>query len=386
TTRSAEEIARGVEALGASLESGAGWDQSYVALSSLSTTFPQALAYVADVARHPTFKGDELDRLRDQNIDALSVSLQQPRSLAGFVATRVLFGQSPYGHSLGGTPESLRKITRADLTRFHATWFRPDNAILVVAGDVTSADAFALARKLFGGWSKPATKLPLTAAKVAGTSEPHVVVVDLPKAGQAAVLVTRAGLRRADPAYNVAEVANAVLGGGYSARLNQEIRIKRGLSYGAGSSFDSRRAAGQFTASAQTKNESASEVAGIILDEMNRLGAKPLEPAELTARKAVLVGDFGRGLETGAGLVSQVAELALYGLGLGEIDRYIGHVSAVTPAEVQTFARTGLGGGQASIVIAGDAGKFLIPLRQRFKNVEVIPVDQLDLNKASLRK
>jgi len=385
-TRSAEEIARGVEALGASLESGAGWDQSFVALSSLSTTFPQALGYVADVVRNPTFKADEINRLRDQNIDALSVALQQPRSLAAFVATRVLFGQGAYGHNLGGTPESLKKIARADLTRFHATWFRPDNAVLIVAGDVTSADAFALAQKQFGNWSKPSTKLPASIARSAATAAPRVVVVDLPKAGQAAVLVTRPALRRADPAYEVAEVTNAVLGGGYSARLNQEIRIKRGLSYGAGSHFDARRAAGQFTASTQTKNESAAEVARIILDEMNKLGASTLDPAELTARKAVLVGDFGRALETGSGLVAQVGELALYGLSLGEIDRYISTVTAVAPAEVQKFAASGLAGNDASIVIVGDAGTFLPALRQRFKSIDVIPINQLDLNKPSLRK
>src|SRR5207244_6651877 len=118
------------------------------------------------------------------------------------------------------------------------------------------------------------------AAPVAST--PHrVVVIDMPEAGQAAVLVTRPGLRRLDPAYSIAQVTNSVLGGGYSSRLNEEIRIKRGLSYGAGSSFDLRRDIGPFVASAQTKNESAVQVADLMLGEMKKLTHAPVAYVEL---------------------------------------------------------------------------------------------------------
>ena len=219
-----------------------------------------------------------------------------------------------------------------------------------------------------------------------GFPSPQVIVVDMPSAGQAAVVVGRPGLGRDDPAYHLSLVTNSILGGGYSSRLNEEIRIKRGLSYGAGSSFDLRREVGPFTATVQTKNESAGEVAGLVVDELNKLGTTPVEDAELGPRKAVLIGGFGRQLETNAGLVGRIGTLALYGLSLDEINRYISGVQAITAADVQKFAAAHLGANDASIVIVGDAKKFLPALQQRFKNVEVIPIDELDVNSATLRK
>src|SRR5207237_7231728 len=109
-TRSAVQIARGVEALGATLESAGAWDNSFVSLDVMSSNLPKALGYVADIVRNPVFASEEIERLRAQNLDALQVAMHQPRALAGFVATRVVFGAGPYGHNLGGTPESLQRI------------------------------------------------------------------------------------------------------------------------------------------------------------------------------------------------------------------------------------------------------------------------------------
>jgi zinc protease len=199
-------------------------------------------------------------------------------------------------------------------------------------------------------------------------------------------VVTLRGLRRIDPEYNAALVANAVLGGGYSSRLNQEIRIKRGLSYGAGSAFEFRRMAGPFTASAQTKNESAAEVATIMLDELAKMTSAAVASTELTPRKAVLIGNFGRALETTSGLVGRIAQLALYGLSLTEINNYIRNVEAVTPADVQTFAASHMKATRAAVVIVGDAKKLLDAVKQKFQDVEVIPIAQLDLDLATMRK
>ncbi|MCU1347317.1 MAG: putative Zn-dependent peptidase [Acidobacteria bacterium] len=392
-TRDAKQIAEGVEALGATLTSNASWDSSAVDLSVMNVRFQQALAFVADVVRNPAFAQDELDRLREQNVDALRVAMRQPAALSRMVTPRVLYGDAAYGHNLGGTPESLARITRDDVAKFHRQQYGPHNAVLVVAGDVTPASVFATAEKLFGGWKGEAgggkaTITVKTAASPAAASTspsaaaPRVVVIDLPDAGQAAVTVAKLGLRRADPAYSVSQVANSILGGGYSSRLNQEIRIKRGLSYGASSGFDLRRDVGPFGASAQTKNESATEVAGIILEELNRMGGEAVGDPELGPRKAVLIGGFGRSLETSSGIVSRIAALALHGLSLDEINRYISGVQAVSAADVQKFSAAHLGATDASIVIIGDAKKFLEPLRKRFGNVEVIPIAELDLNGA----
>ncbi len=384
-THTAEQIARGVEALGATLQADAGWDESDIELSVMSTNFSRAMEFLADVARNPSFKKEEVERLRAQSIDALRVSLQDPATLARYAAARVVYQESKYGHAVGGTPESLERIVRAQIAGFHARHYRPDNAVLLVAGDVKPSDVFALAATLLGPWKQSGGIKGSVEPAAQPTTAPRVVVVDLPDAGQAAIVVTRRGLPRVDPLYYSALVTNSVLGGGYSARLNQEIRIKRGLSYGAGSSFDVRREAGPFAASTQTKNESAAEVAGIIIDELNRLGSTDVVEAELTPRKAVLIGNFGQSLETSGGLVNRLSSLALYGLPLEEINRYIAGVQNVGAAAVRQFAGSNLPGETVNVVIVGDAKQFLGPLRKRFPNAEVIPVAELNLEKAALR-
>ncbi|MFL6248537.1 MAG: M16 family metallopeptidase [Thermoanaerobaculia bacterium] len=382
-TQSAEQIARGVEALGATLAANARWDSSTIDTSVMSSNLPKALDFVADVARNATFAKDEFERERDQTLDALQVDLRQPRTLGGAVMSRLIFGEAPYGSTLNGTPASIKNIKRDDLVAFHRLHYIPQNAVLVLAGDVKADAAFALAEKSFGGWRRGTTEVA-PAAHRPNSAGPRVVVIDMPDAGQASVTVGRPGIRRTDPAYMQALVTNSILGGGYSSRLNQEIRIKRGLSYGAGSSFDPRVEVGPFTARTETKNESAAEVASILVAEVNRLAAADVPDTELTPRKAALIGDFAQSLETTSGIVDAISALALYGLPLSDINRYISGVQSVTAEQVRKFAGTNLAG-QPNVVIVGNSSQFLEPLKKQFGEVEVIAIDDLDLNSPTLR-
>ena len=390
-TRTAPQIAEAIEALGGSIESGARWDASTASVGVQSSRISPAMEILADVVRRPTFKDEEIERLRQQYLDDLTVALGQPGSIARYVASRVVFGDAPYGHPLSGTPESIARIKRADIVAMHTTYYRPDNAILVIGGDIRADEAFKTAERFFGDWQKPSAPLPAPSAKATAATassagaQPRIDVIDKPDAGQAAVLVARTGIRRTDPEFFRGIVANSVLSG-YSGRLNQEIRIKRGLSYGARSALETRRETGPFTAEAQTKNESGAVVAGLLLGELSRLANDELPEAELTPRKAVLIGGFARNLETAEGLVAQVANLALYGLNFEEINRYINNVQTNTAKDVQGFAGSRLDSRAANVIIVGDAKKFLPELQKQYKNVEVIPVAELDLNIAQLRK
>ena len=386
-TRGAEQIAREVEALGATLVSSAGWDQSSIDLSVMSSNLPNAMVYLADVARNATFAKAEFERERAQTIDALQVNLGEPRVLASAVTSRLIFGDAPYGHNLEGTPASLEKIAREDLPKFYAAHYRPDNAVLLLAGDIKAEDAFKLAQAQLGSWprGKGAARATVTLRTAAPKATPRVVVIDMPEAGQSAVAVGRAGIRRTDPAYMQAIVTNSVLGAGYSSRLNQEIRIRRGLAYGAGSSFDPRADVGPFIARTETKHETAAEVVSIITSELNRLSAADVAETELTPRKATLIGGFGQSLETTSGIVNRVSTLALYGLPLSEINRYVSGVQSVTAEQVRKFAATNLGTKDVNVVVVGDAKQFLEPLRKQFPDVEVIPATDLDLGSATLR-
>ncbi|TLY50408.1 MAG: insulinase family protein [Gammaproteobacteria bacterium] len=384
-TRSAPQLAQAADALGGSLSSGAGYDQSRIGITVTTPKLAAALDLVADAALHPVFAQEEIERERKQTLDALRVSLSRPDRLARLVAARAAYGEGAYGHSASGTPASLPRITRDDIARLHQTYYRPDNAVLVFAGDIDLDQAVALASKAFGEWKAPATPLPAAAATRGKSVLAPIIVVDLPGTGQAAVASVHAGIARNAAEYYPGIVANAVLGGSYSSRLNQEIRIKRGLSYGAGSSLDTRRDAGTLGASVQTKNPSAVEVVGLVLGEFDTL-AHTLPPAdELTARKATLAGDFGFGLETTGGLAGQVADLALYGLPLDELAHFVDKVQAVSGEQVCDFARMHLDRDGTTIVVAGDAKQFADALAKAYPKTERYLAASLDFDSATLK-
>ncbi len=271
TTRTAPQIAEAADALGGSLGTGAGFDVSQASISVTTPKVGAALELLADVVRHPTFAQDEIDRERKQMLDDLRLALSQPGSVARMVAARAIYGDGAYGHPAGGTSTSLPRIQRADIVKLHDTYYRPDNAVLVFAGDIDLEHAVQAATSSFGDWKAPATALPKAPVGAGKNALASVVSIDIPGTGQAAVSAVHNGIARDDKDYYAGIVANAVLGGSYSARLNEEIRIKRGLSYGAGSALDARRQAGSFGGSAQTKNASAVEVVGLLLGEFGRL-------------------------------------------------------------------------------------------------------------------
>lgn len=383
TTRSAEQIAQQVESLGGSIGAGADWDAAFATVTVKADQADPALAILADVARNPAFAQAEIDRARKQSIDGVTVQLKDPGALSGIVASRAVFGNRAYGNLLSGTPTSLPRITRDDITGAYGRAWNPGTSALVVVGDIASKDAAALAQKLFGDWKAGDTVVSTGPHIVRNT--PRVVVVDMPGAGQAGVVIARPGIARADKDFYAAQVANATLGVGFTSRLNREIRIKRGLAYGAGSSVDARRAPGIVTASTQTKNPSAPEVVSLIAAEMKKLGEAPVPAAELDSRKAVLVGSFGRRIERTDGIAGALADYVAEGVPLDTLSTYIPSIQGVDPATVQAAAKKVLDPAGASIVVVGDAKLFVDELRKAHPSLEVIPAASLNLDSATLK-
>ncbi len=381
--RGADQIAAATEALGADISSGSSSEFASVTLNVMPVNLEAGMALMADTALRPNFAQADLDRVRTQAIDGFQVALKRPGSVAGYIATPAVWAGTPFGQL--STPKTLSALTTDDLKGFHQTWFRPDNAVLVITGDITPERAFALAEKAFGGWKAPADALPAT-PRITGEGKPRNVIVDMPGAGQAAVVVSRRAISRDDPRYYAGLVANSVLGGGYSARLSQEIRVKRGLAYGAYSSLTVGRSRGGFTASTQTKNESAGEVVVLIRGEMSRLGQAVPGAEEMTARKSVIIGGYGRDLATTEGLAGVLGALAVYGIDLREIQVFTSRVEAVTPEEVRAFAAGVFGPDAASVIVVGDAKLFGDSLKKALPDAEMIPLDQLDLDSPTLRK
>lgn len=381
---SAPEIATAIESLGGTIDSGAHWERSSAIVVVMSDKTEAALKILADVVLHPTFKQEEIDRLKNQTMDGLRVALRQPGALSQFVSGRVLFGDGPYGHSHTGTMESVQAIKRDDIVKLYQTYYVPENAALILSGNLTLEQGRKYAEQLFGEWkgTMPAAKDP--SANI-GEWKPMNIVIDMPEAGQAAVTVARPGVKRSSPDYYAGLVANAALGSGFVSRLNREIRINRGLSYGARSSLDARRGVGPFSATAQTKNQSAGEVATVMLAEMKRMKSEPVQGDELKSRQAVITGAYARQLETNGGFVGKISAMITNDLPLDTLNKFMPSINAVTSADVTAFA-TRYFDSPPSLIIIGKAPDFMEALKKDFPEVKVIPIPELDLNRADLTK
>lgn len=382
TTRSATQIASEIESLGAAIGAGAGADATDVSISTRSDKAKEAFAIMSDVVQHPAFAAEELARAQRETLDGLELALTAPRSVGSLAMTRAVFGAGPYGGV--ATAKSITSLTRQQLAAFHATNWRPDASVLVIAGDITPEDGFALAESALGAWAKPATPVPAAAAAGAALP-PRALTVDMPKIGQAVVFLGRAGPTRMADDYFPTVVANNVLGGGYSARLNAEIRIKRGLSYGANSGLTGRKQPGPITALAQTRNDAVPQVVDLMVSEFARLGAEPIPANELAARKAVIIGGFGRSVETTAGLASQYSALAQFGLPLEKLQTYSADINAVTAEQAGAAAKAYYDPANASLIVVGDAAQFWDQIKDKRAGMERLAVDKLNLDSATLK-
>jgi zinc protease len=383
-TRTAGQIAEQLESLGAEISSGAGADGSVLSVSAPVANLDAAAAILADIAQNATFPAQELEMHRKRSLDLLSVAMRNPGAIAAMIAQPLVYGASPYGGITSAT--SLKSLARDDLAAHHKSWWHPGNASLIVTGGIDPARANALAARLFGGWrgQGPAPQLPQSRAGEA--QKARTVVIDMPTAGQAAVGVAVRAIGRGDPDYYNLSVANAVLGAGSTGRLFQEVRTKRALSYGSYSNLPARADASVLSATAQTKNESAAEVVQVILAELDRLGKEPLDQASVERRIAFLTGGYNRQMETSGGVGSVLASLIQQGLTPAEATRFVAQMEGVSPAQATAVAGRLVSADRATLVVVGDASKFLDKLKAVRPNVEVIPLAELDLDSPTLRR
>jgi zinc protease len=379
--RSATDLAAAIDALGARLDAASGYDASVVGVTATTPAFPQAFALLKEVVRQPAFTPREVERVRTKSISDLALTYANPSAVARLTAQRVAYGGAPYGHPLAGTAATLAALGRDRVAWFHERFYRPDDAVLVIGGDIGPDDAFALAERELGGWragdaaqaERPDGAIPPPRAQV--------VIVDKPDSGRTALVAGRVTIRRSSPDYYAGTVATAVLSG-YSGRLNQEIRVKRGLSYGAGASLGARRLPGLFTASTLVDHTRAVEATEVTLATLRSLVDAPATDEDLVKRKATVTGGFFRSIETIDGIAGALSEHVLYDVPLDELSLYARRVQAVDAQAVRAFAARELVEDDF-IVLVGDASRFAGELA-RTHPVRVIPGDQLDLGSPTL--
>jgi len=381
---SASELARQAEALGGALNAGSGWGASTLGMTVTTPRVDEALALMADVLRRPLLAADELERARAQALDGLRVTYGSPGEVANLALRRAFWGAVPHGAVAPAA--AVQRLKRTDLQAFQSLWVRPDRVALVLVGDISPEAAQALALRLLGDWRAPASAAPtLPLAPPASIAQP-LVLIDMPGAGQSGVAVAAPFVASQAADRHTGLVAQAVLGGGYSARLNQEVRIKRGLSYGAMAGAEAFAPGGMFSAQAQTNHPTAAEVLGILRGEIIRLADAPPAADELAARQATLAGSFARRLETTGGVTALIVGQLTQGRPLADLALHVPALLAVTPAQVQAFARTHWAAGGLRAVVVGDlaaAGDSLAALAPQALTLKMA---DLDLEQAGLRR
>lgn len=382
--RDAQAIARDVAALDAKLAGSGGLEASVVTLQVRPGDLEPALLIMAEVIRHPAYRPEALDARRKWTFEGLAAAYGEPGGLGYQVGAPVIFAGTPLGHAAEGTAASLPRLQAAGLAEFHAKHYRPDNAVLVLAGDIAPEQAFALAAQAFGTWTSPPGPPPKAPA-ITPRAPPWRGVVDLPGVSTASVRVIARAVSRDDPRYYMALVANAVLGGEGSGRLSRAAAGRAELGEGASSVFSARRTTGYLSANLAPQSVAVPEALELIRVEMSGLSANPVAQDELAARKGELIAGYSRQLLTTRGLAVVIGDLALFDLPLGEIDALPAGIEAVTAKQVQAFAKQVLDPARANIIIVGDAQAFAPALTLQTPAMQVLGRGDLDLDAPDLR-
>jgi predicted Zn-dependent peptidase len=376
TTRTALQIADQQAFLGVRLSTNAGWDASTVSLHTPTAQIDSALALFADVVLNPTFAQAEVDRLRAERLTLLTQLKDRPTAIADQAYAAIVFGADhAYGRPTLGTEASVKQVTPDEIRSYYQQHYRPNNAMLIVVGDVRPDDIKRHLTTLFDRWPRRNAPAPvITRAPVWDNTSARrttIYLIDKPGAPQSSVRIGAIGVARSTPDYFPLLVMNTILGVPFTSRLNQNLRETRGYTYGARSRFDMRREAGPFTAWAEViagKTDSA------LIEFMNELRAirDTVPQVELEKAKRYLQLQLPALFETTGDIAFQLTPLAVHDLSLDFYNNYVQRIEAVMQADVQRVARKYINPDRLSIVVVGDRKQIEPGLRKlEFGNVEI---------------
>jgi zinc protease len=384
-TRTAAQIADTIDFAGGLLGTGAGTDLTYVRTVVMKDGLDLGLQLMADVVRRPAFAPEEIERQRQQALSSLKVAAEDPDSLAGQIIDRLIYGFHPYGLPGSGTPDSLSSLTRQDFVDFHRQFYVPNNALLAIVGDVSAKEALAGVEKAFGDWQsrevpafKPIDPPPPTR---------RVIIIDKPDAVQTEIRVGQIAIPRKHDDFEALDQAVKILGGEGANRLQQVLRSQRGLTYGASADLDSYKTAGGIVAETDTRTSSTAEALRLTVDEISKLQRERVGENELLGAQNYAVGHFPLTIETPDAIATQVLNSLFYELSLEELPNYRERILDIEPDDVQRVAREYFKPDRLAIVLVGNANEFIKDLKGvGFGEFERIPIDQVDLLAADLRK
>ena len=361
------QISDEAQRLGANLATTSTYDYSSVTLNVLTNNLDPALKLMAEVVLTPTFPQDELDRQKDIYRGKIRQEAKQPLSLAMKNFWRELYGSDhPYAqpYTGSGTLKTIEVITRADLESFYKTHYLANNAVAVVVGDVTLAEAKAKLEKAFGSW-KGGTVAVNDAKPVKPLVKTRICIIDKPGAAQSAIVLGNLVMPRSSTDFVPTSVVNQVLGGGSTSRLFMNLRQDKGYTYGANSFITSRRNPGGMASYAEVQTEVTKEAIVEFVKEIRGVaGDRPPTAQELTDSKDFLIKGFPQNFQTFGGVATSLGTIAVLGLSPDEWQTYVSRIGGVTPEIAAQLAKAYIHPDQLLIVIVGDRAKIEPKIRE----------------------
>jgi zinc protease len=355
-TRSALKLADDAAQIGTAIGTTSSMDSSRVQVRSLKRNASAALDLLADVALHPSFPAEEIERQRGQRLTQLVERRGDPDAIANTAMAAALYGpRHAYGFTELGTEAGVKSVTRDDIAAFWKQNFVPNNAALVVGGAIDATELRSLAEKAFAGWAAGTPAKPALAS--AETTSAKVVVVDLPGAPQTQVRVAAVGAPRSTPDYASLEVMDMILGGLFSSRINQNLRQDHGYTYGAYSLFQYRKGPGPFFVTTGVRTDATGPAVEEIFKELARMQRAQVNADELALGRDALVRSLPGYFETTQSAVATIAGTYVYDLGLDYYTKYPQQIGGVTSANIQDVARRYLVPAKFVVVAVGDRAK-----------------------------
>jgi zinc protease len=357
-------IADRLEYSGASIQSQATYDGSTLFASMLKKHLDPVLEVLAELLEAPVFPVREVERMKGQRLASLLQQKDRPASIASRLLTNLLFGNHhPYANEVIGTEAGLRGITRDDAQRFHAAFYKPDRSTLIVAGDFTKEEAERLCGRYLESWN--AGTAGLRPELPPGRSQPPgFYIVDRPGATQSEIRMGRIALQRDNSTLPAAMVLNRALGGQFSSRLNQNLRERRGLTYGAWSAFMPLRRPGPLLAGGAFHTEGTGEAVGELLGEIRRMREYGITEEELTFARESMAGAFALAFETPAQIAGTLHNIPLYDLPRDYYDTYVERIRSVSADDCRLIAEKWLEVEAMTVVIVCDAASVRPQLEQ----------------------
>jgi zinc protease len=352
-SRTTVQLAAELEDAAISLSAGAGPETSRVHVNALKETLPKGIEILADVLLNPAFRPDDVERVRGLKIAALTQKRALPGAIANDEAALLLYGANhPWGQPSGGTIESVRALTRADLQKFHQTWYRPNNALISVSGDVTADEIAAALETRLARWEQK--RLPKLSLPVFPELQKRTVVaLDKPGTTQTNVRVVGHLFPATNPDRIPMFVANEVLGGLFTSRLNMNLREKHGYSYGAGSAASLSKTYGTFLAASDVVAQHTADAVREMEAELTRFAQGGITETELKTAQQTLIRGLPSALETNDSVASTLATVTFNGLPLDYYRRVPSLISAVTVEDCARVASKWIHPSRWPVILVG---------------------------------